>query len=368
MGAVSTNKKSNAGKNVLVFFIVFIILEMLIIFGVGKIFKNPDVTPSVAGYSIYMTHDDLKSKKADGGYEVAVPKDVLVIASEGLADAKNKIGSAVLCENIKGADVKSGVFWLAEVKTVEGVDGVTYTVANGNKYYTVKSSNVVGVTASYFVTAGKVISFITSKFGMIACAVVPLFLLVLIELIIAIATHEPDDEDDDEEEEEEEKNVELDDFLFGGQSEGEQIARLRQQQAEPEEEPAKTDDSNVDLTDIDIDFKAAKAAQTTQTAAEEPAAPAEPAVTPAEEPVKNEYYEKASKLLDGEPAGETAAPAEAEPVRKPRPAQQRPAQRRRPQNRRPAQRPAKTASTGNASLEDLMKLMEEEQNKLNKLK
>ena len=50
----ATKQKSSAGKNVLIFFIVFIILEMLIVVGVGRVFKNKNVTPSIAGYSLYI--------------------------------------------------------------------------------------------------------------------------------------------------------------------------------------------------------------------------------------------------------------------------------------------------------------------------
>lgn len=36
----ATKQKSSAGKNVLIFFIVFIILEMLIVVGVGRVSKT----------------------------------------------------------------------------------------------------------------------------------------------------------------------------------------------------------------------------------------------------------------------------------------------------------------------------------------
>lgn len=348
MGA-NTNKKSNAGKNVLVFFIVFIILEMLIIFGVGKVFKNKDVTPSFAGYSLYMTNSELTAKKDDGTYEVSVPKNVLVIASNGLTNATEKIGTAVLCEKVEG--VGTGVFWLADVNSNEGGDGVVYTISNGDKYYSVTSQNIVGGTSSYFKTAGTVITFITSKFGMIVCAVVPLFFLVLIELIIAIATHSPEEEEDEEEEDEEPEEVKLDDFLFGGQNEGEQIAKrrhqLEQQQTEQSyQEPENISDLSEKTDDFDFDFSR-KSVQ------EEPKA--EPIAT--DDDLKmSEYYEKASKLVDEAAAEPAPAP---KPVKKP--AQRRP----RPQGQRPSQRSARTASDiGSASLEDLMKLMEEEQIKL----
>ena len=371
MSSVSTSRRSSAGKNVLVFFIVFIILEMLIIFGIGKVFKNKDVTPSIMGYSLFMTKEDLVQNGADGAV-VAVPKNVLVIASDGLPDPKSKIGCAILCEKVDG--VGTGVFWLADMNENKDKTGVDYTVTNGTQGHMIKSNNIVGVCASYFVTAGTVINFVTQKFGMICCAVVPLFLLVLIELIIAIATHSgnDDDDDDDDDDEEEEKNVELDDFLFGGQSEGEQIAKRRNKKKKPVFE-----DDDEEEEDDEESFKPVKKAKPVQESEAEPKKkaassddldfefrPKREAPKPAAEPVKeeapaaegslslrnDEYYERASQLVDG--SAETAAPAE------------RPA--RRPENRRPRRRrPAGTSNVSSeTSLEDLMKLMEEEQNKL----
>lgn len=401
MGTVSTSKRSGAGKSVLVFFIVFIILEMLIVFGVGKVFKNEEVTPSVMGYSLFLTKEDLLSTGGETA-TVAVPKKVLVIASEGLNDAGNKVGHAVLCENVDG--VGTGVFWLASTDMTQDNAHMVYTVANGSKTFEVGYSDVIGECASYFVTAGKVISFITSKFGMICCAVVPLFLLVLIELIIAIATHSSDDDDDDEDEDEEEREVELDDFLFGGKSEGEQIARKRRKtrvidEDEDDEDfaPVRKRRRPVEEDDDDEDFAPAKkrrkpvveeddeeevpapvkkkkqpvddferlapkperpAKQEKKPVAEKPVAVEQsaPEEAPAakgslslrEDEKMSEYYEKASKMVDGENGA--AAPA----------GNRRPARRRPPQRRRPAS----SGMSSDASLEDLMKLMEEEQNKL----
>ena len=387
MGAVSTSKRSGAGKSVLVFFIVFIILEMLIVFGVGKVFKNEEVTPSVMGYSLFLTKEDLLTN-GDEGAQVAVPKNVLVIASEGSINnnPEDKIGHAVLCENVDG--VGTGVFWLANAEKTDDSTHLTYTVANGNKTFEVAFSDLIGECTSYFKTAGTVISFMTTKLGMLCCAVVPLFLLVLIELIIAIATHTNDDDDDeDEDDEEEEKEVELDDFLVGGKSEGEQIARKRKKariieededdedfapvrkrrKAEPVEEdedeeevlaPARKKRQPAD------DFeelaprreraekpapKAEKPAAAEQSAPEEAPA-AKGSLSLREDEKMSEYYEKASKMVDGENAANGAAPANRRPKRRP------------PQRRRPAS----SGMSGDASLEDLMKLMEEEQNKLKK--
>lgn len=386
MGAVSTKKKSNAGKNVLVFFLVFIILEMLIIFGISKVFKNKDVTPSVLGYSMFMTKEDLY-KDSEAGIEVAVPKNVLVIASNGLPDPTNKIGTAVLCEKIP--DVGTGVFYLADVSSVEGQDGAVYTISNGAKYYTVKSSNIVGVTGSYYKTAGTVISFVTKKFGMIVCAVVPLFLMILLELIIAIATHSSDDyddEEDDEEEEEERKEVQLDDFLFGGQNEGGQIAKQRKQQS------ASGKKGNVKPNTVDFDDFAppkkkvapankaqAQTAQaqrsapvqqaTQQTAptqqAEQPAKQVETATARFDKPAaQTEQAQQVTQTQQAAPVQQAASAQQAEVQQTAQAETEEAAAAPKPRKRKRLSSATAVGESANASLEELMKLMEEEQNKL----
>ncbi|SFD03382.1 hypothetical protein [Ruminococcus albus] len=394
MGAVSTSKKSSAGKNVLVFFIVFMILEMLIIFGIGKVFKNKDVTPSVLGYSLFITKEDL-IQTVDNSPVVAVPKNVLVIASDGVNDIKNKIGCPILCENVENEG--TGVYWLANLDYEDGKDGFKCIVSNGGKQYVINNSDAIGICGSYFVTAGKVINFVTQKFGMICCAVVPLFLLVLIELIIAIATHSPEEEDDEEEDEEEgEKNVQLDDFLFGGKSEGEQIAKRRKKPVLEEDDEEEDDDIALEKPvkaphagDFDFDIEVRKATKApsripdiqgfSEQPVQQPSAKpdfdprafgdpqaqayndprafygAQPEAAPQQDNGSlrlkdDEYYEKASQLVEG-------SEAPVRPAR--RPAGQRP-RRRRPVS---SSNGANGADSG-ASLEDLMKLMEEEQSKL----
>lgn len=306
-----TKQRSSAAKSVAIFFVVFIILEMLIIFGVSRVFKNKDVTPSFAGYSLYIMND---SKMGED-----VPQGALVVAANGVPSVEGK-GKAVLVENVP--NIGTSVFWLADVSSKgDSVDGVVYTVyqeKNPSKLYEVKSSDIVGLASSYYLTAGKVISFVTSTFGMAVCAIVPLFFLVLIELIIAIASHSSsDDEEDEAEEEEEETNVTLDDFLFGGENE----KKLHRSHIQTEEEEA-----------------------------EEPKPESEPeeqaAATDSTVKVDQSYYEKASKLLDesvSDSAEEGAASAEEKSdseIQKP------------------------ISKSASASLEDLMRLMEEEQKRL----
>lgn len=305
-----TKQKSTAAKNVAIFFLVFIILEAVILFGVSRVFKNKDVTPSFAGYSMYIMDSD---KMGD-----AVPKGALVIAANG-SPSSNNIKKAVLAENVPG--IGTSVFWLADVSSKgDGVDGVVYTLcqeSNINKTYDVESKNVVGVASSYYLTAGKVLGFITTKFGMAVCVIVPLFLLVLIELIIAVATHSGSEEDEDEIEEEE-VTVTLDDFLFGGENE----KALHKQRTTPDD-------------DIVADQPALKV---TEEAAEDEESDVEETQQADIDP---SYYEKAAEIVDGV---KDVAPKAAE-------------------GDVPSEKPAQTKSA-TVSLEDLMKLMEEEQQKL----
>lgn len=333
----ATKQKSSAGKNVLIFFIVFIILEMLIVVGVGRVFKNKNVTPSIAGYSLYIMNGD--------GMGDRVPDGALVITSN-MTPSTDKIGEAVVCENVP--NIGTSVFWLYDITSTDDNNGVVYTVyqeKDPTKLYEISSKDVVGVASTYYMTAGKVLTFMSSTFGMIVCAVVPIFLLVVIELIIAIATHSSDDEDEeDDEEEETTENVTLDDFLFGGENEGEQIARHRKHvddeiaahhKAEPEsEEKAEEEEVIEEVEEVE------------ETIFERPAEKEERAE------IDRSYYERASQLLDEAASSEEAVAPE--PEKKPAP------------KARPAAKPAQQAKTASASLEDLMKLMEQEQEKLKK--
>lgn len=332
----ATKQKSSAGKNVLIFFIVFIILEMLIVVGVGRVFKNKNVTPSIAGYSLYIMNGD--------GMGDRVPNGALVITLN-MTPSTDKIGEAVVCENVP--DIGTSVFWLYDITSTDDNNGVVYTVYQEKdpaKLYEISSKNVVGVASTYYMTAGKVLTFMSSTFGMIVCAVVPIFLLVVIELIIAIATHSSDDEEEDDDEEEPAESVTLDDFLFGGENEGEQIAKHRKHvddeiashhKAEPEgEEKAETEEVIEEVEEVE------------ETIFERPAEKEERAE------IDRSYYERASQLLDEAASTEdTVAP---EPEKKPVP------------KAKPAAKPAQQTKTASASLEELMKLMEQEQEKLKK--
>lgn len=344
MSSKTKRRKSSAAKNVLIFFIVFMILELLIVVGLSLLFKNKDSTPGVAGYHFYVMKSD---KMGD-----VVPKGSLVVASDG-TPSKDKINSAILCNDVEG--VGTSVFWLDSIESKEGQDGVEYTIFQKNDpdtKYKVRSSNIVGIANTYYATAGKVISFITSTIGMVICIAVPLFLLILIELIIAIVRHSSSDEyeedyddeyEDDEyyddeydddgyddrhdyeddhhpvrkEEKQPKKNnsVQLDDFLFGSDKEAEQIAKRHGKKAPAVADTAKDEPAEFSKHEID-----------------------------------NSYYEEASKIADT-----TQEIPRQTPKTRPAP---------KPPVRRPAPQRSSVSTSNSNSIEDLMKMMDEEQQKL----
>lgn len=204
-----TKQKSHAAKKVAVFFIVFIIIEMLLVGGAAYVFRNDDVTPSFGGYSVFIMDSDNMSD--------TIPKDALVIVENG-TPGKDKIGKAVLCENVP--EIGSTIMWLKDITSKgENVDGVVYTVyQEEGKDYDLKSSDIIGIAPSYYITAGKVLRFISTPIGIAACAAAPVALWILIEIIVLIASHSGKKHDDDEEYDEEydsDEQVSVDDILFG---------------------------------------------------------------------------------------------------------------------------------------------------------
>lgn len=396
-------KKSSAAKNVAIFFIVFIILEGLIVFGLSKLFKNEDSVVTIGGYSFYLMDSDNMAPDS--------PKNSLVIAAEGVP-SPDKTGYAVLCKNVGSEGTTVG--WLLDVSSKgDTVDGVVYTVYQNSapdKHYDLKSDDIIGIATSYYMTAGKIISFVATPFGMAICIAAPLVLLVVIELIMAIARRSNDDDYDDDDEDyddEGDENVTLDDFLYGGENDevytSEKPKDTYQEEFEDKyasmmrktERPAPVYEEPEQPVEEPVYEEPAQPVQPVQT--EEPApapvqqeAPAEEPAVEAKPEIDPTYYERASKMIDEavttkeepqEAPAEEPAPAPApekkpEPARRPRPANgqpprkrppqhgARPAGARRPAQHRPANRPAAPRQDANAALAQLMKMMEEEQNKL----
>lgn len=308
-------KKSSAAKKVAVFFVVLIIIEILAIFGINKVFKNDDVTPSFAGYSVFLM--DSKEMGKD------VPVNTLVLTEE-VSPSKDKIGKAVLCENVPG--IGTSVFWLADVESKgENLTGVVYKVYQGDseKIYTVNSKDVVGVAKKYYSTAGKIIKFVKTRVGMAICVAIPLLLMIFLEIIIAIARHASsknyDDDDYDDDDYDDDSGDALESFLNEKRSH--------------EDVVNETDDG-----DYDIKFG--------------------PSMRPNN--VDNERYPEKDLIGEVDDSVDEVAEEAEESVFEETVEEQPSA----PQKRDVEESVSSTRNTASASLEELMRMMEEEQNKL----
>lgn len=204
-----TKQKSRAAKKTAVFFIVFIIIEMLIVAGVAYVFRNDDVTPSVFDYSLFLMDSD----KMTSDDNTSIPKDVLAVFEEE-TPGKDQIGKPVLCENVP--EVGTTIMWLDAVNPSNNNNGLEYTVSqNDGKEYTLDASDVIGVQLVYYKTAGKIIRFVSQPKGIAACAAVPIALWIVIEIIIAIAAGSGKKKAVENDIEEDEDQLTIDDVLFG---------------------------------------------------------------------------------------------------------------------------------------------------------
>ncbi|MCD7742042.1 MAG: hypothetical protein LUI06_07560 [Ruminococcus sp.] len=389
MGKSQTKqKKSSAGKNVAVFFIVFIILEALIIYGFYSLFENDDSVVSLGGYSFFIM--DSSNMEED------VPKSALVIAQNGVPST-DKTGYAVLCKNV--GDEGTTVAWLYDIGSKgDTVDGVVYTVyqeASPETMYDLTSSDVVGVTASYYLTVGKLIKFVITPIGMAACIAAPLVLMILLEIIIAVAHHsrkrryDDDDDYDYDDEDDDEGNVSLDDFLYGGDDDNVYTTGKPKDTYEEEFEDKYAAMMNRTSNIPPQEIIPEETAYEEQPYDEQPVEyeseeqPVQEAPTPAVDP---SYYEKASKMIDeaaskateaevehNEPAQEEAKqPVEEKPVQKDATKTERPdftvkvetKKSPRPDVKRKPRSTAAQRQDANAALEQLMKMMEVEQQRL----
>ncbi|MBR6337222.1 MAG: hypothetical protein IKR76_05755, partial [Ruminococcus sp.] len=289
-----------------------------------------------------------------------VPRGALVLASNETPSAE-KLGKAVLCEKVPG--VGTSVFWLADVTSKEGEDGVYYTVyqeKNPALTYELRSENVVGEATTYYTTAGKAISFMTSRFGMVICIGSPIALMIIIELIMAIASSDDYDEEDDYDEDEfvvddkPEKPASLDDILFTGDDStpfAKQQLEKSDDKYEPSEEEYSDEETESDIIGavVDIDEPEQIKPEPEEVKQPEPESEPEPEIKPEPEvhKVKLPPVEK-----------EEAAP-EVKTVKIP----EQPKPQPKPAAKKPAPRPRRPKSM-DTSIEDLMKLMEEQQQKL----
>ena len=170
-------KKSSSEKNNKVSIITTIILLVLIavVFIFSTIFGNEGSAPSIFGYNVHVMNG-----KAMESY---IPDNSAVISKVGVIPQIKEVG---LCRLDDQKTVT--VLLLAGIEETE--EGKVYlfktTTSEDYEVVKLKESNIVGTANWISIPLGRVISFATSKIGIILLLIIPA-IIILISLLVSIA-------------------------------------------------------------------------------------------------------------------------------------------------------------------------------------
>ncbi|MGN1134119.1 MAG: hypothetical protein ACI4RN_06655 [Oscillospiraceae bacterium] len=310
--------KSKAPKKISAFFIVLLIIEAILVGLCSYAFRYADGTPHIGDYNFFLTKED------DVNYNIR--KDTLIV-SENTIPGKDKINHAILCRNVPGKG--TAVLWLKDIRSAgEQVDGVNYIAfldKNSDEEYSLKEENIVGIVKTSFPQTGKIIRFVTQPKGIAIAFAIPAAVWILLEIIAMmivnskkkhiLANTDPDTEYLPE--------TTIDDVL----------------------------ESKDDATPIEQDIeKLRNSSQLTEDADD---AEMTGENTDAEEQAEEDTYEYAEEI--SEPADNEETDNAEEPAEEQQP----------PKKVDVDETVSNTRKASSESLEDLIKMMEEEQKKLN---
>lgn len=159
--------------------VVIVILSLLIVltFAVFGMFSKADSAPKIFGRRIYVVNNDRM--------EPRIPKGAAVFVEEGVLPEDNKV---ILCS------IDEHLWILGYVGTETAEDGslrylVKYDNATDDKTWGIAQSDIIGVAQTYDVFLGSLISFVSSKAGMLIIVIVPCILVILYEVIMLIISN-----------------------------------------------------------------------------------------------------------------------------------------------------------------------------------
>ncbi len=171
---MSEKYNKSAAKTVLVVMLIIELLIVLTVFALTISFKNADATPSLFGYSFYISDE----KDMDS----AVETGSLVVTKNCTVDSSH-VGCVMLCENVEGFG--TSIFRLTGVEATN--ETLMYNMCFDdapNSNVTVSADVVIGECKYSYHALGKLITFVTSKIGVAVCVILPALILAIIELIL----------------------------------------------------------------------------------------------------------------------------------------------------------------------------------------
>lgn len=171
---MSEKYKGSAAKTVLIVMLIIELIVVLCVFMLTMAFKDSESKPSLFGYSFYIS--DVEEMDS------AVKEGSLVVAKNGTVDTSH-IGCVMLCQDVEGFD--TSIFRLVDVEATN--ETLLYKMCMDdvpNYTLTVSAEAVVGECRYSYHALGKIISFVTSKVGVVVCVLVPSLILAIIELVL----------------------------------------------------------------------------------------------------------------------------------------------------------------------------------------
>ncbi len=174
-----TVKKRSPLQIVGIVVVVILALAIVSTFVVYGIFKDSNSAPSLFGKRIYIM--------SGSGMEPRIPQGAAVFVEEGTLPESE--GNVILC-NIDG---KLALVGYVGSQTTTAEDGTTttsyivkYDSTSADQQWTVDEEDIIGRAVSYDTFLGGVITFASSKVGMLVIVIVPCVLLILYEVIMLI--------------------------------------------------------------------------------------------------------------------------------------------------------------------------------------
>lgn len=158
---------------VVIFLLALLIILTFVIFGM---FRDEGSAPKIFGYRVYVVDNDRM--------EPRIPKGAAVFVEEGKMPDPTK-QSVILCR----IDDQLWVIGFVGTQTTESGETsylVRYDNASDDKTWGIRESDIIGVAVTQDKFAGAVISFASSKLGIMVIVIIPCLLLIVYEVVMLI--------------------------------------------------------------------------------------------------------------------------------------------------------------------------------------
>ncbi len=160
---------------------IILVLAIVSTFVVYGIFKDSNSAPSLFGKRVYIM--------SGSGMEPRIPQGAAVFVEEGTLPESE--GNVILC-NIDG---KLALVGYVGSQTTTAEDGTTvtsyivkYDSTSADQQWIVDAEDIIGRAVSYDTFLGGVITFASSKVGMLVIVIVPCALLIIYEVVMLVFT------------------------------------------------------------------------------------------------------------------------------------------------------------------------------------